>query len=501
MAGGDAELCGFLDAKLPGTRGVTQRVRKRSLTPWKVWRRHWCSVRKLGTGLGVEIHLDCGIGSGGATVPNDRNDSVKIPFDAVICRTESRSKQFAFGIFPAKQRKPLLYLSGNSETETQRWMADLRQLLKPRKHRFLEGSFDISMVDNAHSRAAGLTGLHGDLVASRLGVFVKDVYSGEIGESLEWKELSQFHLSTSGRPDDVKRICVMHTTKEFRGGVGELHVFCLDAPRLLQDLVTQGRGPKRRNLDQRPLSLSDGDLRLSMHSDEQAGSFPVLKSKVASSLINAGLGLFLSSRSGSEAKLVHQTSEDLERIAVHKMAGVKISLRTRAVDNVYQPEPAGISNIIGSSLEELEESFTRRVSNISVASGIYEEISDVVDPSKNVCLASNLYEDPEELILRNCELHREPPPLPPRQRCGSGSTRNGSISDDGLDSEGGTRSATPNTTEDTTPTPEEKAASMSQAIHVDNSDYVPMSPRLKDIVPQKCCQQETQQEEIYMVMR
>jgi len=51
---------------------------------------------------------------------------------------------------------------------------------------------------------------------------------------------------TAGRPEDVKRICVIHTSKEFYCGIGELYVFCLDANRLLQDLVTQGRGPKHR---------------------------------------------------------------------------------------------------------------------------------------------------------------------------------------------------------------------------------------------------------------
>ncbi|XP_012255367.1 uncharacterized protein LOC105685651 isoform X2 [Athalia rosae] len=451
MAGGDAEICGFLDAKLPGNRGMTQRVKKRSLAPWKVWRRHWCSIRKLGSGLGIEVRLDCGISSGGATVPKDRDNAIKIPADAIICRTESRSKQFAFGIFPAKERKPLLYLSGNSETETQRWMANLRQVLKPRRHRFMEGMFHVSMVDNAHSRAAGLTGLHGDLVASRLGVFIKDVNSGEIKESLEWKELSQFHLPAAGRPEDVKRICVIHTSKEFRGGIGELHLFCFEAGRLLQDFVTQGRGPRHKHLNQRPLSLSEGDLRISVYNEGDS----------------------------------------------EKIAGPKMNMCTRAIDNVYQPEPASIPNI-GSSLEELEEPCPRRVSNISVASGIYEEIMDDIDPSRTIKLPYNMYEDPEELLFGPCGPRQPPPPLPPRQRCGSGSTRNGSISDDGLDSEGGTRSATPSTQEDTTPTPTPEDKTITSQTPIDNSEYVPMSPRLKDLPYQA---QNPAQEEFYMIMR
>lgn len=161
-------------------------------------------------------------------------------------------------------------------------------------------------------------------MASRSGVFVKDVNSGEIVETLDWKEMSQFHLSTAGRPEDVKRVCVIHTTKEFRNGVGELQIFCLNAPKLLQDLVTQGRGPRLRHITQRPLSLSEGDLRLSIHNDDEDGSFPVLKSKVASSLINAGLGLLLSSRSGSEARLLHEIAGErcLNKIESGKMGSI-----------------------------------------------------------------------------------------------------------------------------------------------------------------------------------
>lgn len=160
MAGDDTALCGFMDAKLPGTGPL----KKRSLSaPWRVWRRHWCAVRKLGPGLGVELLLDHGVGSAGSQTAGgnpttDKDNCIRIPADAVVCRTESRSKQFAFGIFPAKERKPIVYLAACSESESQRWMASLRQLLRPRRHRFMEGTYSVSMVDNAHSRSAGLTG-------------------------------------------------------------------------------------------------------------------------------------------------------------------------------------------------------------------------------------------------------------------------------------------------------------------------------------------------------
>lgn len=363
--------------------------------------------------------------------------------------------------------------------------------------------------------------MHGDLVASRSGVFIRDIHTGEIKVSLEWKELSQFHLSTAGHPEDVKRICVIHTTKEFHGGVGELHLYSVNASKMLQDLVTQGRGPRRKpnvelNESERPLSLSEGDLRITvcpanLGVDEKSN-------KVASGLLNAGLGLLLATRSGSEAKLAKDTAVG------RRFFGRKRGSHKRAVDNVYQPEPANISGGISISLEQLDES-SRRVSGISVASVIYEEIIDDGPRRDFRRLPTNLYEDPEELVFSS-SAKLKPPPLPPRQRHGSGSTRNGrwgffihchwtvenlpddkfnfffffSISDDGLDSEGDTRSATPNTQDDSTPTPEEKITLANQVL-LDNSDYVPMSPRLKDIALHKQLQDESLQENVYMIMR
>ena len=159
------------------------------------------------------------------------------------------------------------------------------------------------------------SGLYGDLVASHTGIFVKDVHTGEIVETFEWNEVKNCHLCSIGRPEDVKRICVLHTTREFRGGAGELHVFCAEAPRLLQDLVTQGRGPRHKHhqphhhLAQRPLSLSEGDLRIAAQQERELGCpshrFQALKHRIATNIVNAGLGLLLSARSGSEAKLIN----------------------------------------------------------------------------------------------------------------------------------------------------------------------------------------------------
>ncbi|CAK9801292.1 hypothetical protein ANTPLA_LOCUS2754 [Anthophora plagiata] len=454
MAEENAEICGFLDVKFFGGKSKVHKVKKRTLGPWKVWKRHWCSVKKLGPGLGVKVQLDYSISNGSSASPNDRDSSMIIPFDALICRTQSRSKQFAFGIFPIKERKPLLYLAGNSETESQRWMANIRQLLKPRKYKFIPGSYSISMVDNAHSKTSGMTGLYGDLMTNTLGIFIKDVYTGETIQSFEWKELGQFHLVTAGRPEDVKCICVIHTTKEFRSGVGELHVFCLEATKLLQDLVTQGRGPRHKQTNRRPLSLSEGDLRVLIR-DETSRNFPSIQ------IVNER----------TELKMLNKQRESNERYEE-----ISCKIPSKMTEDVYQPEPASSFH-------------SRRISDISVTSGIYEEIAD--ERSNNATAASSFYMDQ----LFHHPPSEEPPPLPPRQRCASESMK-------------GTRSQDVRVSGSSILTHQSHRSSVQiernnlqfQRI-MDESNYVPMSPRFKDITLHNLRMQASLQENDYVIMR
>lgn len=158
----DSEICGFLDVKLVGNRYITQKVKKKSLTLSKVWKRFWCSIKKLEPGLGVQLHFNTKLNySSSALRQNRENNSgncVIIPSNAVIYRIHSKTKQFAFGVAPGKDRRPLVSLSANSETEAQRWMANIRCLLNPRKYCAREKCYNVSIVDNSHSKAAGLTG-------------------------------------------------------------------------------------------------------------------------------------------------------------------------------------------------------------------------------------------------------------------------------------------------------------------------------------------------------
>jgi len=158
----DSEICGFLDVKLVGNKYITQKVKKKALTLSKVWKRFWCSVKKLELGLGVQLYFNTKLNySSSALRQNGKNNSgncVIIPCDAVIYRIYSKTKRFAFGIAPGKDRRPLVSLSANSETEAQRWMANIRLLLNPRKYCSRVKCYNVSIVDNTHSKAAGLIG-------------------------------------------------------------------------------------------------------------------------------------------------------------------------------------------------------------------------------------------------------------------------------------------------------------------------------------------------------
>ncbi|KAL0110943.1 hypothetical protein PUN28_012776 [Cardiocondyla obscurior] len=398
----DLEVCGFI-------------WRKKTMTLSNVWKRSWCSIRKLNEGRGLEIQFYQKRSN--ALKQNEKDSSVIIPPNAIVHRICSSTKQFAFSILSKVDRKPLLSLSANSETVTQRWIADIRQLLNPRKY-YTEKSYYVSMVDNAHSKTAGLTGLYGDLFTNEMGIFIKNIHTGEILETFDWKEFTQFHLMTVGRPEDVKRICVMHTSQEFRSGVGELYIFCLNTAKLLQVLVTQGRGPRLR---QRSLHSYD-DLEIVTH--DEVNSHPLQQKN------NGPLCTF-------------NTNANCSRTSI----GIK------TVENIYQSE----ANLVYSNLSH---SNNHTKSNTSIASGIYEEIKDDVCSSQ-MSFTSKV----------SCNLQMEPPALPPRQKW-----KTEYVNEDRMEQY--SQPVNSNSYEELKLP--NIVRTQKTTIISDNSSYVPMSPQLKD---------------------
>lgn len=139
MSGNDI-ICGYLDVK------ISSRSR-RGLTPWRVshlffkyrpftsainlfffpnqaWQRQWCEIKRLdGIENGAELKFKSS--SDGSVI-----SCVVLPRSSTICRTESRTKHYAFGVFTiGRNQKPLLFLSGVSESDSQEWMSSIRKAL------------------------------------------------------------------------------------------------------------------------------------------------------------------------------------------------------------------------------------------------------------------------------------------------------------------------------------------------------------------------------------
>ncbi|XP_019868524.2 uncharacterized protein LOC109597311 [Aethina tumida] len=458
MSGNDV-VSGYLDVK------ISSRSR-RGLTPWKAWRKQWCEIRRLDNiDNGVELKLKS---SPDGSVLN----CVVLPRSSTICRTESRTKQYAFGVFTlGKYQKPILFLSGSSESDSQDWISSIRRMLCIASYLPVgESNFRVSLIDTAHSRSAGLFGLYGVLSINSQEIVISDPCTGEPKISWQWYQFHQFHLQAPVQPKDDKMVVVMHTSGEFPAGPGQLYLYCKQGVRLLNHLVGRGKrpkvGPGGGLMSSKRLSRSEGDLcgshvcppdspmcfrsqtgsddsgvRVSIASDD---SGYVLKAKTASSLASIGMALLTKTPGGSETE---DSVQDLTKI-----------------DEQY-----------------LKSSLPRRESGVSLASGIYEEIPDDHVTKVTKKKESHIYENPLDMMLDG-EIGKQfkPPPLPPRR---------GEMSPDcdedktayQMDATDPLLFASPTSFKHRCNTlPAKDLARMSQ-IFTAESDYVPMSPgRLAD---------------------
>ncbi|XP_049816091.1 uncharacterized protein LOC126263120 isoform X1 [Schistocerca nitens] len=466
-----SELSGFLEVKVPS------RVRKRGLTPWKAWRRQWCEARPADEEGAVELQFSATPG-GGST------NTVHIPHGVVLCRSESRSRQFAFGVYEQPQvegrshsqsqglgvgvgtpRRPSLFLATPNEAETQTWMAHVRALLArgrplPAASRLGESDFAVSLIDNAHARAAGLAGYHGVLSVTPTHLVLRDPFLEEVRMRIDWRQLHQCHVSAATNPSDENRICVLHTSSAFCAGAGQLVLWCgWRAPRLVQRVVSRGWRPPQRLLSSplptppsAPPSLPAAATAPASTAASMAGPL------VAQSAVCAGLRAASRRLSRSESDLHCCWAAD-DRLAGSPQRAAAVLLRTHSgsrdsgvrVSTASDDSSTGRGKVVASSLisaglglmfstpgcsevdsESLHEyqqigSFDsdeedqdqirygtspRRESGISVASGIYEEIDESEVSSQSH------YENPVSLhwtTLMNKSAPL-PPPLPPRKR-------------------------------------------------------------------------------------
>nr|CAH7736996.1 unnamed protein product [Callosobruchus chinensis] len=389
-------VTGYLDVK------VSSRSR-RGFRPWKAWKKQWCEIRRLDSiENGVEIKLK-------TSEEGNLLNCVVLSRSSTVCRTESRTKQYAFGVFSLTQnKKPILFLSGSSECDAQKWMFSIRRMLSIASYIPVgESSFHVSLVDNAHSRAAGLLGTFGVLTADDQEVFINDPCTGKPKVSWKWYMFHQFHLQVPLKHVDEKTVIVMHTSSEFPSGPGQLFLHCECGPRLVRLLTGRGR-PFSTNsgaaLTKR-LSRSEGDLR-SCGGGGADGSPVCPRSQTGSD--DSGVRMSM----GSFDEEGRTTAED--------MPDARNILDTNSM-GMTMKTPGGSET--EDSLQDLAENvdqttprtIPRNESGISIASGIYEEIDETQIRVRIQDHVNHVYENPLDIILESKNRYFTPPPLPPRR--------------------------------------------------------------------------------------
>ncbi|KAL7301154.1 hypothetical protein TKK_0006126 [Trichogramma kaykai] len=198
-------------------------------------------------------------------------------------------------------------------------------------------------------------------------------------------------------------------------------------------------------------------------------------------------------------------SEELEEIKT--ISGTEELEKKKTISGSEKLET--ISSISHCKESEKTSTVSRRDSNVSMCSGIYEEIAE--SHLGSICSLesrhSNVYENLIDFVLNLAE-KLEPPPLPPRSRTISSSTTStyagGSISDSGFESEG---CILPYNDDNYLSAAEDKSpikSIKSREPPRDTSEYVPMMPRTTQMImqdKQKKRAQNTSSESIYVAMR
>ncbi|KAJ8924220.1 hypothetical protein NQ315_007011 [Exocentrus adspersus] len=393
-------ISGYLDVKISSKS-------RRGFTPWKAWQKQWCEVKRLddienGVELKLRSHKE-------GSVLNH----VILPRCSTICRTESRTKQYSFGVFNLRNtKKPVIFMSGSSESDSQEWMSSIRRMLSIASYIPVgESNFRISLIDNNHSRVAGLIGLYGVLSVTAQEIIISDPCTGELKIIWKWFQFHQFHLQAPVQPVDDKKIIVMHSSgrREFPSGPGQLYLYCKEGPKLLHHLIARGKLSKLSSsiMNSKRLSRSESDLYCQKFH-----------------LCPLSSPLYFRSQTGSEDSgvRVSESSDDTGYV-------LSISKNTASIQNISRialltktpggSETEDSSRELANIDEEMPRVLPRNKSGLSIASGIYEEILDEpkITPSNknNSKYASHIYENPIEVITVGKSKHFKPPPLPPRR--------------------------------------------------------------------------------------
>jgi len=73
--------------------------------------------------------------------------------------------------------------------------------------------YAVSIVDNGHSKTAGLTGLYGALSVRAEEILVIDPHTGKIKVTLHWTQIQCSSLPLPAVSDDLHKVCTIRTNR------------------------------------------------------------------------------------------------------------------------------------------------------------------------------------------------------------------------------------------------------------------------------------------------
>ncbi|KAF2347665.1 hypothetical protein FHG87_021580, partial [Trinorchestia longiramus] len=159
-----------------------------------------------------------------------------------IRRAKSKSHPYAFEVC-GRRGEALLYLSGGSETESQRWMGAMRELLWPPLHlphinAVYPHNWPVSAISVGEEDGewATLGGLYGRLAVSRANLIIKDVHNGSTRAEWPLTCIQRVYVSGGGELEDEGKIFIVQTRPAHPCGETYLYFYSNELGPLLDGL-------------------------------------------------------------------------------------------------------------------------------------------------------------------------------------------------------------------------------------------------------------------------
>lgn len=376
---------GYVDVKLPQSA--------RNSSTWKSWKRKWVDLTQLESAWGqpcdvlveVRAHRNSGVQARGTLSPKD----------AQVFRCGSSSREFAVAV-RSGQRPPMVYLAGESETQSQEWMAALRALLWPpvpmvELENVLGFKFEASLIDDAWSGRAGLLGSYGNLSISGHKLILTHPHTEHVIQEWYLNTLVRFQVSRNKHEADHGKLLAIECGSESSTGRGVLHFYCPEALNFVYTLRGVVQGILKRMT---PEQYSWKELQ------EIHGRTPAR-------------------RQGFTQQHRQAAIEDGNGYSVPKTNAISVLQMPTFKGPLPPPRPDEVPGFPCSRQSHL--SISTFDSGISVTSAHVD--SELESPVSEVAFSvssdmdERIYEKLDDVLLRRASLEKEndiPPPLPPK---------------------------------------------------------------------------------------